>query len=606
MTSPSLHGSNIAQSRADRDFSKHARRDLKSALRIGFRGYFRRLAFAGMLSVLSAMAETTAVALFIPLVAAVGTEEHAFTGTVPIVGQTITLGTATLLWLCLIAVLARLFLQGCVALAVSRLTTTYEADKRRLMIGSFMETSWSIQAQEGVGRLQSLMSDSIGQARGALKASAQLMVSLGNFCILLLAALVANALAALAIVGAAGILFLTIRPISAWARHLALKKASLNISLAQALNEAVGMAREIRVFGAAASVRAHIEGQIETVRRNRFVAEFLGNSVPVVYQNAAGIIVIVGLGLSTSSGAQELTSLGIVATLLLRALSYSQAFQSTLHQVVERVPYLQQMQDLHAEFDDVPPSGRQKGIASIHHIAFKGVHFAYAPGVEVLRGVEFSVERGEAVAIVGPSGAGKSTLLQLLLRLREPTAGSVLVNGEDAALYSQESWLSRVSFVPQEPRLLTSSVAANIRFYRDDISDAEVATAARMAHVHDDIMRLPRAYDDSPGPRGEGLSGGQRQRICIARALARVPDVLILDEPTSSLDVHSEALIQEALLALKGRATLFVVAHRLSTLSICDKVMVLRHGVVASMGTPSEMAKGDSYYREALKLAQVR
>ena len=181
-----------------------------------------------------------------------------------------------------------------------------------------------------------------------------------------------------------------------------------------------------------------------------------------------------------------------------------------------------------------------------------------------------------------------------------------MVNERPADELAAADWFGKLGFVPQEPQLLTATVAENIRFYRPEIDEPTIVAAARQAGVHDEIMRMEQGYETPVGERGSRLSGGQRQRICIARALAADPHVMIFDEPTSALDVHSEARIQESLARLKGRVTLFIVAHRLSTLNICDKVMVLRDGRLRSFGPQEELAATDEYYGEALRLSQVR
>jgi len=156
--------------------------------------------------------------------------------------------------------------------------------------------------------------------------------------------------------------------------------------------------------------------------------------------------------------------------------------------------------------------------------------------------------------------------------------------------------------VPQEPRLLHASVADNIRFFRD-IDDEEVQRAARLARIHDDIVGWENGYDAIVGPRADAVSGGQQQRICLARALAARPEVLILDEPTSALDPQSEALIGESLLGIRSNVTLFIVAHRMSTLEMCDRVMVILDGRLAGFDTKDALQRENSYYRHASQLA---
>jgi ABC-type multidrug transport system fused ATPase/permease subunit len=234
------------------------------------------------------------------------------------------------------------------------------------------------------------------------------------------------------------------------------------------------------------------------------------------------------------------------------------------------------------------------------------VSFEYEPGVPVLRDLSFEVRPGEIVGIVGPSGSGKSTLVQLLLRLREPTAGTFLADGRDARRLSLVDWYQHVTFVPQDPHLFAGTVADNIRFFRPSIDDAAIERSAKLAHVHDDIQAWPTGYATYVGERGGQLSGGQRQRLCIARALVEEPEVMVLDEPTSALDVRSESLIRETIADLRPDTTVFIIAHRLSTLAICDRIMVILNGVMEGFDEPSKLESSNPFYREALRLSGMR
>ena len=182
------------------------------------------------------------------------------------------------------------------------------------------------------------------------------------------------------------------------------------------------------------------------------------------------------------------------------------------------------------------------------------------------------------MGVVGPSGSGKSTLLEVMVRLRTPESGTITVNGSNVAEVSARSWAAQVALVPQEPRLLVASVADNVRFGRGEITDDEVRAAARAAHVLDEIEALPGGLDARLGPGEGGLSGGQRQRLVLARALVGRPSLIVLDEPTSALDERSEVSVVATLQALRGTATIVIVSHRPSTLSICDRVLCLRDG----------------------------
>ncbi|MGH9270817.1 MAG: ATP-binding cassette domain-containing protein, partial [Ilumatobacteraceae bacterium] len=233
------------------------------------------------------------------------------------------------------------------------------------------------------------------------------------------------------------------------------------------------------------------------------------------------------------------------------------------------------------------------------------VSFEYEPGRPVLTDVSFAVRRGETIGIVGPSGSGKSTLVQLLLGLRLPTAGTYVVNGQPMEEYSSDSWFAQFALVPQDNQLLRASVADNIRFWRTHIEHPEVERAARRAHLHDEITLLPKGYATPLGGGSMDLSGGQRQRLGLARALAGEPSVIVLDEPTSALDLRSESLVRQTLDELSGRTTVFIVAHRMTTLRRCDRIIVIEHGRIDDFDTPSALVQSNPFFREASELSQL-
>jgi ABC-type multidrug transport system fused ATPase/permease subunit len=181
----------------------------------------------------------------------------------------------------------------------------------------------------------------------------------------------------------------------------------------------------------------------------------------------------------------------------------------------------------------------------------------------------------------------------------------VLVNGLPLTEVALDDWYRLVTFVSQDTRLFSGSVGDNIKFFRN-ASDDDVERAAKLAHIHDDIVSWPLGYDTPVGERGSQLSGGQRQRLCIARALVEDPDIVVMDEPTSALDVKSESLMRDTLLALGGERTVFVVAHRLSTLSICDRIMVVLGGEMQGFDSPDRLEADNPFYREALVLSGMR
>jgi ATP-binding cassette subfamily B protein len=214
---------------------------------------------------------------------------------------------------------------------------------------------------------------------------------------------------------------------------------------------------------------------------------------------------------------------------------------------------------------------------------FRNVTFVYEESGRGLHDVSFTIPAGTRVGVVGATGAGKTTLLNLLMRFYDPTAGDVLLDGIDIREYRIRDLRKQFAVVLQEPVLFASNIAENIAYGKPDASDDEIIAAAKAAASHDFILNLPEGYETQVGERGSRLSGGERQRISLARAFLRNSPILILDEPTSSVDVKTEAAIMEATERLMSGRTTFMIAHRLSTLKSCDLVLVLDQGSIVEI-----------------------
>lgn len=272
--------------------------------------------------------------------------------------------------------------------------------------------------------------------------------------------------------------------------------------------------------------------------------------------------------------------------------------------------------ELLGERSDLTPADSPRPLESVRGLVrFERVSFRYggAAGAEgdaaeakadlrdrraVLHDLTLTAEPGEVTALVGPSGAGKSTLVALVARFYDPTEGRVTLDGTDLRAFDERDLRAHIGVVPQETQLFSGTVQENIRYGRPGASDAEVEAAARAANAHDFITAFPEGYETVVGERGVKLSGGQRQRVAIARALLKDPRILILDEATSSLDSESESLVQEALETLMQGRTVFVIAHRLSTVRSADRILVLDGGRVVQAGSHDALLAQGGLYSE--------
>lgn len=478
---------------------------------------------------------------------------------------------------------------------------------RRALVELYLGATWSLQSDERRGRLQQLVNVAVVGATTAQWIVNCLVAGL-SFAALIATAFVVDALASLVVGALAVLLAVAFHPLRTAVRRRARCTVEADMALATAVTEVSSLAREIRIFEAEPAVRDVLGARVDDAARRRRSQQFLADVIPATYQGAALGLVVAALAVVHLAGVTRLSALSAVVLIMLRSLNYGLSFQRSVQGIHETAPNLEILTD---ELDrlraaQVPRGGEP--VPGIGSLAFEHVSFSYDGERHALRDVSFVTRRGEVIGIVGPSGAGKSTLVQLVLRLREPTAGRILADGRDVSSLALDDWYRHVTYVPQEAGLFAGTVRENIRFFRDDVTDDQVVAAAKLANLHQEIAGWPEGYATPVGEHGSRLSGGQRQRLCIARALVTQPDVLVLDEPTSSLDVRSETLIREALrtIAASGEVTIFIVAHRLSTLAICDRIMVLQSGALVGFDTPDRLAATTPLYREALELAGLR
>jgi ATP-binding cassette subfamily B protein len=508
----------------------------------------------------------------------------------------------TLFFIALALALARLALQAPLSILPARITADVQSQLRRGLFGAFTRASWDVQSRDREGHLQETMTSQVIQATGGALQATTLITALFTFIVLMLSALALNAGAAAVVLVAALALFGLLRPLRTLGIRRARELSKAQMEYAGGIGEAIRVAEETRVFGVADAQRMRIEGLVASARGLFFRTQLLGRLIPNLYQSLIYLLLVAGLAGLYAVGRGHAASLGAVVLLLVRAGTNGQQMQSCYQALQQSLPFIERLQEAEQRYARSSPIEGELALAKVQTLAFEHVSFAYRPNRPVLSDITFRVECGETVGIIGPSGAGKSTVVQILLGLRAPAGGRYRVNGISVEQFAPGDWHRRVAYVPQEPRLVHASVAENIRYFRA-LDDEAVERAGRLARIHEEVVSWPNGYETIVGPRADAVSGGQQQRICLARALAGRPQVLVLDEPTSALDPHSEMLIQESLQALRDELTLFIVAHRMSTLDICDRVMVVIDGRLSAFDTLALLRTQSSYYRSAALLA---
>jgi ATP-binding cassette subfamily B protein len=373
------------------------------------------------------------------------------------------------------------------------------------------------------------------------------------------------------------------------------------------LEESIAGVREMQAFG---REEANIEGFRATNAANRDAnvravsyTAALAPSLEALGYAAMAIVAVAG-GLALVRGQTLLgttVSLGLIVTFL----GYVQRFNQPIAQISTlwtnvqgAVAGAERIFDLLDEVPDVRDTpGAEPAPPIVGEVVFDDVKAAYRPGEWVLKGVSFRAAPGQTVAIVGPTGAGKTTIVNLIPRFYDVAGGRVLIDGHDVRDLTAQSLRQQIGLVLQDTFLFSDSVMNNIRFGRIDATDEEVVAAAKLAHAHEFVERLPEGYRTVLGERGRGLSQGQRQLIAIARAALADPRILILDEATSSVDTRTERQIQRALEELLRGRTSFVIAHRLSTIRHADQVLVVDDGRIVEQGTHDDLlARRGAYY----------
>ncbi len=319
--------------------------------------------------------------------------------------------------------------------------------------------------------------------------------------------------------------------------------------------------------------------------------------VSLVIVLGTALVLIVG-GLHVMRGQMTIGSMLVVISYLGAVYGPLSAIAHTTGQLQGAVAGARRVRAVFAsvpETSDPPDAVEASSVKG--HIAFESVSFSYPGGTEVLRDVTFEARPGQMIALVGLTGAGKTTLVSLLPRFYHATSGRVLVDGVDVRSYRLRSLREKIAIVLQDPILFSGTIADNLRYGRLDATDAEIEEAARAAHAHEFISHLPRKYDTPVAEAGGGLSGGERQRLSVARAILKNAPILILDEPTSSLDAISEEIVFAALRRLRGGRTTIVIAHRLSTVRDADRILVLDGGRIVAQGRHEDLLATNQLYR---------
>jgi ATP-binding cassette subfamily B protein len=489
-------------------------------------------------------------------------------------------------WLAIAAIVAIAAFVGHIAVAriTPRMAAGVLGDARARALRNFVNAPWPIQSRQQEGSFQesiSTLSLQSAQVATGYANSISAALSLG---VLLAFAAVVNLVATVAVLFGGGMLFALMRPLTRLTRRLGTEFVHANSAFAQSVARSFSLALELRVFGVLDRAGEVLNQENARLVKQDEHSKFISRLGTTLYRDTAILLVILALVALQNVDAAAVGAFGTVVVLIIRAMSSAQALQGSMQSLNEQSPNLTILIKALESLEADPVAPGTTTIDECGTIRFERVSYAY-PGAEsdAIDALDLEIRPGETFGLIGPSGGGKSTLVQVLLRLRVPTGGAITVGGVGYETISPASWTRLVSLVPQEPHLMATSIRENIRFLRPWISDEEIEESARLAHVHAEIMDTPDGYATELGPSGTGLSGGQKQRVAIARAMVGEPRFLVLDEPSSALDARSDALLQETITGLGSRVTTLIIAHRASTLRVCDRIGVLVAGRITQV-----------------------
>lgn len=571
-----------------------------SALRDLISNYRGRMSSLALVSFLGGLLE----ALFLVIVTGVAMALVGDESTIgPYLGQSVSTGAA--LVVAALVLVARLAF-NLVGVAISaRLTADVTRDQRQVLSRAYLQASWAVQQAEPSGRLQELLTSFVTRVTNAVQTLTNAVTALLSLVAFLGTGLFLDPLSTGAVLVAMAIVGAVLKPVRLRIRARAAASAQANLDFADSVSELGSLGLEMQTYGVQHRFTRTIDDLSREAASTQQRVQFLAGTLAPVYMVMAYAAVLAGVGVLSLVGFGDMAVIGAVMLLMLRSLSYGQQLAAASGTLAATGPFLEGLQETSQRYLASPAATGTASPSSVAPIQARDVDFGYTADRPALTGVTFRLDAGEVIGVIGPSGAGKSTFAQLLLGLRLPGRGSLTAGGTELRDVSHSWWSSRVAFMAQDALLFTGTVAENIRFFRGGIDDEALRQAAARANVLADIEALPRGFDTHLGERGAQLSGGQRQRLSIARALAGDPELLVLDEPTSALDGRSEALIRDTIAELKGRVTVVVIAHRMSTLEICDRIMVIEDGRMTAFDTPAALHEDSAFYQGAMALAGI-
>lgn len=489
----------------------------------------------------------------------------------------------------------------------AKIAANYEKDIRRDLFKATLQGNWKYLSKQKMGHLDQVLTTDIYTASSLLFLLSTSAIILAKLIIYSgVAVNLSFVITALAL-GLGSLLFLVFKPLYVKNKRMSEKISQVYKDLAHFVNESIVGMKTVKSFLAEREVVARGNDYFEQVKKYNIKSAVLRSLSNASIQPVGLIFIMAIFAYYYKTSIVNFASFVVIVYAINQIFTLLQAGQNNFNALVSAVPYIKNVLDYRdlALNNKETDEGKGKFIFK-EALKAEELTFNYEKDQPVLNSINFSLAKGEMVGLIGPSGAGKTTIVDLLLRLLSAEKGTISVDGRDIKEIALSEWRANVGYVSQDVFLMNDTIAKNIRFYDDSIKEEEIIEATKAANIYDFILSLPNKFDTIIGERGTLLSNGQRQRVALARVLARRQKILILDEATSALDNESEALIQEAILKLKGKITILVIAHRLSTVMATDRIIVLENGKIIEEGKPDRLLKdSNSYFYKVYNIREL-
>lgn len=483
-----------------------------------------------------------------------------------------------------------------------RIIADYTNKTRSDLYTTTLFSSWMYLLQQRLGYLENVLTIDTSESGKMLRSFSGITLAISSMIIYAAVALTISFRVTLITLAVGGILLLFLKPLVRRIQVYARKLTSLRKKIAHRVNESISGLKTVKALGAEEGIVAEGKNFFERWRDIHIRSFMVSQFSKVFIQPVSVLFIAFIFYISYLQPNFDIAAFVVVVYLIERIFIHIDKIQKSFMQIGSAIPYVANVFSLQNDLADKGRDAEKNGagndqpFAFERELEFRNVSFSYNEARPILSGITMRIQKGDIVGIVGHSGSGKTTIVDLLLRLFQPTGGSILADGRDIGEINIKEWQKFVGYVPQDVFLRNDTIEQNISFFSSDIAKADIEEAVEKAHLLPVIEKLSDGLKTEVGERGVALSGGERQRIALARALARKPKMLILDEATSALDAESEASIQRALEELRGGVTIIIVAHRLSTIMIADRVIAVEGGRIIEEGAPKSLLSDPHSY----------